>query len=84
MQKPGRLWTFLVLFVLCVPSSLRAYTFTPDFIGGIYWSQFPVQVQKFVTSAVDGPMLHTLVDQAQQEWENALGVEINLIFVAGK
>lgn len=53
-----------------------AWAFTEDFNQGYYWGSLPISFGKFVTNPSDGPLLAQLTDQAQQEWENAIGQEI--------
>lgn len=63
-------------FLLITPSKGFAWSFTEDFNAGYYWKSLPVSFGKFVTNPSDGALLAQLTDQAQQEWENAVGREI--------
>jgi hypothetical protein len=69
------------LFSCCVFAMLRpniawSWSFTEDFRQGFYWSSFPINFGKFVTSVADGELLAQITEQAQQEWEDAVGREI--------
>lgn len=64
------------VFLLIKPSIGFAWAFTEDFKQGFYWGSFPISLGKFVTNPSDGALLAQLTDQAQQEWENAVGKEI--------
>ena len=63
-------------FWLLKPCIGFAWSFTEDFNRGYYWRSFPFSFEKFVTNSSDGPLLAQLTEQAQQEWENAVGKEI--------
>lgn len=57
-------------------SSAFAYKFTDDFTNGIYWKSFPIAFQKFVNSNAEGKLLNQFVSQAENQWENAVGVDL--------
>ncbi len=57
-------------------SSAFAYDFTEDFENGFYWETFPISFQKFVDSSAEGEVLNQLVSAAENEWENAVGVDL--------
>ncbi len=71
---------FFLLVLCCVfslaPGKGFAWSFTEDFKQGFYWGSFPISFGKFATSAGDGALLAQLTEEAQQEWENAVGREI--------
>lgn len=78
---------FCCVFALVKPSIGFAWAFTEDFTQGFYWGSLPIKFGKFVSDPNDGPLLAQLTEEAQQEWENAVGREIwstNGSYVVGK
>ncbi len=57
-------------------TELFAYSFTTAFNQGFYWSSLPISMSKFAVSDSEGSTLDSLVDQAEAQWENAVGTEI--------
>lgn len=69
----------LLLALVCVQlyiGDAHAYKFTDDFQKGFYWSSFPIGMEKFVVDSSEGPLLQQLTDEAEQQWENAVGMNI--------
>ncbi len=64
------------LFALLGAGELYAYTFTEDFKQGFYWTSFPIGMEKFVVDPSEGPLLQQLVNQAENEWEDSVGMNI--------
>lgn len=57
-------------------SSALAYDFTDDFENGFYWESFPLGFQKFVNTSAEGEVLNQMVTAAENEWEDAVGVDL--------
>jgi hypothetical protein len=57
-------------------SKVFSYAFTTDYQKGFYWSSFPITMNRFVTTSSDQTYLQNLADQAVQEWESAVGVNL--------
>ena len=66
----------VLLSALFYSGELYAYTFTDDFKKGFYWASFPIGMEKFVVDSSEGPLLQQLTDEAEQQWENAVGMNI--------
>ncbi|MBT3235992.1 MAG: matrixin family metalloprotease [Bdellovibrionales bacterium] len=55
---------------------VRAYTFTEDFQRGNFWASFPIPLSPFVATGEGQEQLQQILDEVEDEWENALGQEI--------
>lgn len=66
----------LLLMAIVLSSQVYAFTFTSDFSKGFYWQVFPIKMNKFSTDPKDGPLLEELTQQAEQDWEDAVGKNI--------
>jgi hypothetical protein len=66
----------LLLSLLFWCRDAHSYSFTDDFQRGFYWSSLPIAISKFVVDSSDGPLLETLVREAESEWEAAVGHEV--------
>lgn len=65
---------FFTYFLILLDAN--AYSFTEDFDRGIYWQKFPIKVNKFVADQSDGPLLSNLVANAENQWEDAVGIDL--------
>lgn len=59
-----------------LPGEAWGYRLTEDFAQGFYWAGFPIQLNKFATSTAEGELLASLLNQAENAWEDAVGREI--------
>jgi hypothetical protein len=66
----------LLLMAILLSTKAHSYAFTVDFNKGFYWHSFPIQMSKFVADASDGDLLEQLTNQAEQDWESAVGKNI--------
>lgn len=73
---------WIVIFFLSSLFSLHAYEFAADVKQGAYWQSFPLKMQ-IVIPMNDGGQLFQIVKECENEWENALGVDIWDISQAG-
>lgn len=58
------------------PSKVGAYSFTEDFNQGFYWESLPINLEIIVKTEEEGKQLAEIVEKSEQEWEDALGVDI--------
>lgn len=66
----------MLLALITFSREATAYQFTSDFNRGFYWGTFPFGLSSFVVAPSDGPLLASLVDQAEDAWENSVGSNI--------
>ena len=57
-------------------TKVYAYSFTQDFMQGFYWQRFPISISIYVSEQDNSQLLQTLVNQAVNEWEDAVGKEL--------
>ena len=68
--------TGCLLIALLYAGEVYAYNFTDDFQKGFYWSTFPIGMEKLVVDPSEGSLLQQLVDEAEQQWESSVGMNI--------
>ncbi len=66
----------LSLMAIFFSGEVKAYSFTIDYNKGFYWRSFPVQLKRFSTVNSDNVYLQNLVDESENEWENATGRDL--------
>jgi len=69
-----RLLVLLIVTFLSIHAS--AYTFTSDITSGIFWSELPIKISRFVLNDSQKSELRELTDSAKSEWESEVGTPL--------